>query len=341
MGKQNGFILAGDIGGTKTYLGLFIDKGQALGLVREDSFINANFDSPEAIIRAFLGEGMDVKSAFFGIACPVEGNRCSLTNLPWIVDGEAIKKRFGIGELKLINDLVATASGVELLKEKDFYVLQAGVEREGNRALIAAGTGLGEAIMFWDGKELMPSGSEGGHADFAPRNRTEIELLEYLIGKYGHVSYERVISGPGLVNIYNFVSGRKGEAERIKKRFEQEDASAVIAEEAEAGTDGNCRDALNLFLSAYGAEAGNLALKSMSSGGLYIGGGIAPKLLKGLKSPVFMDAFRKKGRFEELLSRMPVRVILNPKTGLMGAALCAARAISSGGKRSLSSIDFG
>lgn len=329
-----GLILAGDIGGTKTWLGLFEDKGSFLSPVREESFANAGFTGPEEIIGRFLPKGEAVSAASFGIACPVEEGVCRLTNLPWIVDASALGKRFGIGKTALINDLVATAWGIPLLTDKDLYTLQKGARKDGNIALIAAGTGLGEAVIFWDGKKYMPSGSEGGHADFAPRNALEIGLLEYLMREYGRVSYERVVSGPGIVNIYNFIK-TKGRIEPayIRKRFATDDPSAVITEEGMEGRDENCSDALALFLSVYGAEAGNLALKSLSVGGVYVSGGIAPKILKALEKPCFIDAFRSKGRFEEMLAKMPVFVVTNSMAGLLGAAAHAAGLLTPDEKR--------
>lgn len=320
-----GLILAGDIGGTKTWLGLFEDAGTSLRPLREESFANAGFAGPEEVIERFLQKGEEVSAASFGIACPVEEGVCRLTNLPWIVDASALGKRFGIGKTALINDLVAIAWGLPLLTDKDLHALRKGTRRDGNIALIAAGTGLGEAVIFWDGEQHIPSGSEGGHADFAPRNALEIGLLEFLLPEYGRVSYERVVSGPGIVNIYNFIK-TKGRAEPayIRKRLATEDPSAVITEEGMEGRDENCSDSLALFLSVYGAEAGNLALKTLSVGGVYVAGGIAPKILKAFEKPHFIEAFRSKGRFEEMLSKMPVQVVTNSMAGLLGAAAHAA-----------------
>lgn len=329
MNKSDGkLVFAGDIGGTKTFLGLFTDRGDALELVKEATFINASFSSHEEIIGEFLEEAETgrISSATFGIACPVEDNRCRLTNLPWIVDADEIKEKFGLKKVSLINDLVATAWGIELLDEEDLYVLKEGDRRQGNAALIAAGTGLGEAILYWDGRTYLPSGSEGGHTDFAPRTPLEMELLDYLSEVYGHVSYERVLSGSGLENIYEFLKAARDsiEPEYLKKRFETEEAAPVISSEAMHGEDKNCKDALEIFLSVYGAEAGNLALKTLSVAGVYIGGGIAPKILHAMEGNAFVEGFIKKGRFERLLSRVPVYVIMNQRTGLMGAANHAA-----------------
>lgn len=331
--EKDGLILSADIGGTKTFFGLFKRKDDTLETVGEGSFINGDYKGPEELIGEFLGKyGGVVESAAFGIAGPVIDNRSELTNLPWVFDAALLKKRFAFKRLELLNDLVAMAWGVDLLAKEDLFTLQAGVIKPGNSALVSAGTGLGEAILFWDGSTHIPSGSEGGHADFAPRNALEIELLEYLIGLYGHASYERVLSGQGLENIYKFLKQKRGGAEPgyLAKRFASEEAAPVISDEAINGKDKNCRDALDMFVSIYGAEAGNLALRSMAAAGVYIGGGIAPKVLKALKGDTFIESFREKGRMEKLLSEIPVHVILNVKTGLFGAARYAA---SEGGRK--------
>lgn len=316
------YILAGDIGGTKTFLGLFDRKGDALEPVKEGAFVNSSYRDHEDILNAFLdrGEASKIESASFGIAGPVVGNRCALTNLLWDIDGEALRKRLGIPRLELINDLVAIGWGVGLLSEEDLVALQKGEPARGNAALIAAGTGLGECVLYWDGSAHVPSASEGGHADFAPRNRMEFELLEHLARTYGHVSYERVLSGPGLENIYDFLLSKSGGADRLRAKTGGGERAPVIAHEATYGGDKTARDALEMFVSIYGAEAGNLALKAMAVGGVYVGGGIAPKILKALEDGPFIESFSKKGRFEKLLSNIPVYAILYDKTGLLGAA---------------------
>lgn len=339
---KGGLILSGDIGGTKTNLGMFLDMGDRLELVKEAGFINSKFDGPEEIIKGFIekNEAGRIEGAAFAIACPVVGNRCKLTNLDWVIDGEEIKKRFRIGKTGLLNDLVAIAWGVDLLEREDIETLQEGEKREGNAALIAAGTGLGEAALVWDGKMHIPSGSEGGHTDFAPRNEIEIELLKYLSGIYGHVSYERIISGPGLENIYNFLKAKykTTEPEYLKAKFEAEGMAPVISSEGMHGEDRSCKEALALFVSLYGAEAGNLALKTMATGGVFVGGGIAPKILKALKEGAFIESFRKKGRFEKLMSEIPVNVILYDKTGLIGAAAYAGFLTGKGGGKRIKKI---
>lgn len=327
-GMQN-LILAGDIGGTKTYLGLFGVKGGRIKPIRVERFVNARFPGLEELLALFLsaGDAKRIKAAAFGLACPVENKRCTLTNMPWTIDGGRIEKRFRIKRVELINDLVATGTGIGLLSKDDLFILQKGKRAAGNAALIAAGTGLGEAMLFWDGGRFIPVASEGGHADYAARTPIEIELLKYLTGKYGHVSYERVLSGRGIEDLYDFLKARSGRIEpvRLKKKIdEKEDAADVITGEALSRGDRICRAALKLFISVYGAEAGNLALKSMAVGGLYIGGGIAPKILKAMKEGAFIDSFVNKGRFSGFLRRVPVYVILNDMTALHGAAQFAS-----------------
>ncbi len=323
-------ILSGDIGGTKTYLGLFTFKDARPVPLREASFTNSQFHGPLEVIEEFLKKdsARKIDSAAFGVAGPVAEGRPKMTTLPWVVDAAEIAGRLGIKKAGVINDLVATAWGVDLLTEEDILTLQEGNPEPGNAALIAAGTGLGEALLYWDGSSLIPVASEAGHADFAPRDPLEIELLRYLIGLYGHVSYERVLSGRGLEDIYNFFKDKSGgdEPGYLKKRFKEEGVAPVVSDEAMNGADNNCKRALSLFLSIYGAEAGNLALRSLSAGGLYVGGGIAVRILEAFKEKdVFIGSFLKKGRLKNFLSRVPVRVILNDKTGLLGAARYAAR----------------
>lgn len=332
--KDEKTLLAGDVGGTKTFMGLFRLSGLSLELLRSASYDNSRFSGFDSVVVDFLeGSGqVKIDAASFGVASPVVEGRGTLTNLHWVIDSSDLAERSGVGKVSLINDLVATAWGAGVLSEDDFNTLQGGVERPGNSALIAAGTGLGEATIFRDGSTFIPSASEGGHADFAPRNAIEIELLEYLIGLWGHASYERVLSGPGLVNIYNFFKNKRGgaEPESLSERIRKEGAAQVISEEGLNRGDRNCADALDLFVSIYGAEAGNLALRSLAVGGVYVGGGIAPKILPALKRGSFIKAFREKGRFEGLLSEVPVKVILNEKTALFGAAVYASRLIRPG-----------
>lgn len=317
-------ILAGDIGGTKTRLAYVdVDRGH-LTLVAEDTFPSREHPSLESVLAQFVSaHRLPVARACFGVAGPVRNGRCKATNLPWVVDARQVAPRLGLETVLVINDLEASAYGIAVLAPKDFAVLSEGVpDVTGNAALIAAGTGLGQAGLYWDGAQHRPFASEGGHASFAPRNDLEMELLRTLLKKYKHVSYERVLSGPGLLNIYMFLrdTGRAEEPAWLAKRMRQHDPPAVIAQAALEGKSQLCTDTLDLFVSLYGAEAGNLALKVLATGGLYVGGGIAPKIIQKLKESTFMAAFAAKGRMKPLLDAMPVRVILNDKTTLLGAA---------------------
>jgi len=325
--EDKNLILAGDIGGTKTYAGLFTHDKDSMRSVLVKRFVNTDFESIEALLLTFLKEAGGLKesaltSAAFGVACPVEGNRCSLTNTPWVIDGDAIAKILGLDNVALINDLVATAWGIDALGPDDIQTINAGDAREGNAALIAAGTGLGETILFYSNGARRPSATEGGHTDFAPRTELEIDLLTHLMKKFGHVSYERLLSGDGLGNIYSFLMKRDGRSltDEQKDAFEKHGAGQIVFTEARSGANPTALEALGLFVSIYGAEAGNLALKAMSTGGFYIGGGIAPKIFGAKEVKIFMESFVSKGRFREMLSDMPIYLIKNDKAGLLGAA---------------------
>jgi len=321
-------ILAGDIGGTKTIVALFEDAGGGLRVLREETFPSRSHEGLAQILEAFRAREPlpPLRGACFGVAGPVFDGRCEATNLPWVIDAKALRGTLGLERVAVINDLVATAYGILDLKPDEVVVLNEGRPHpEGNKALIAAGTGLGEAILFWDGTRYRPVASEGGHADFAPRNVLEIELLRYLLTKYHRVSYERVLSGPGILNIYSFLkeAGHGEEAVWLRERFHGQDPSVVITDAAMRGESDLCVKALGLFVSLYGAEAGNLALKALATGGVYVGGGIAPKILDRLMDGTFMTAFTDKGRLSPLVTNMTVRVVLNPQTALRGAARCA------------------
>lgn len=322
-------ILAGDIGGTKTHLGLFSVGGEGRKPVRHKIFPSRDYPGLEEILQEWLKERIrSIRVACFGVAGPVVKGRTKATNLPWIIDAARIRRRFKMDSVILLNDLEAMAYGALSLKKKNTYVLNPGRPvLHGNRAVIAAGTGLGEAILFWNGFEYRASASEGGHADFAPRNPLEIQLLEYLLKRFGRVSYERVLSGPGLLNIYQFLkdTGFGKESSWLAARLEREDPAKVITEAGLEGSAPICVKTVDLFVSLYGAEAGNLALKVLATGGMYIGGGIAPKMIKKLEEGTFMKSFMDKGRFSSLLRRIPVRVILSEETALLGAASFARR----------------
>jgi glucokinase len=253
----------------------------------------------------------------------VQHGRVETPNLAWVVDQETLARELRIPYAWLINDLLANTYGMLTLEEREFAVLNAGAQNAvGNAAVISAGTGLGEAGAYWDGKRYHPFACEGGHSDFAPRNELEIDLLRYLIGKFGHASVERVVSGPGLRNIFDFLrKTRRGEApDWLLAEMEEKDPSAAIAQAALDGKSELCVKALDIFISCFGAEAGNLALKMLATGGVFIGGGVAPKIIQKLREQAFIDAFTQKGRFTHLLESIPVRVILNDKAALFGAA---------------------
>jgi glucokinase len=326
----NNLILAGDIGGTKTQLAIFSLQGEKLQSQLKKTFPSKQYSGLEPVVEEFLaGQQVSLSRACFGIAGPVLNGRVNPPNLPWVVDAAKIAQRFNLDSATLLNDLESAAYGIFTLEPDELFTLNEGVSgRQGNKVLIAAGTGLGEATLFDDGRDYHPSASEGGHGDFAPTDETQIDLLRYLIEKFGHVSYERVVSGPGIKNIYDFLrdSGRLEEPDWLKQKISAaEDPSVVISQEGLAASNAICVEALNLFVSVYGAEAGNLALRAKSTGGVYIGGGIAPKILAKLKDGTFMRVFLDKGRYRELLSGMPVRVILNDQTALQGAAFYAAK----------------
>jgi glucokinase len=332
-------ILAGDVGGTKVHLALYgFDHGR-LTHVREEKFPAREYRGLEDIVSKFLIESGDpeVTAACFGVPGPVRGGRLKLTNLPWILDSRELSLTLKIEHLFLINDLEANGYGIPELAPEQIYELSVGAPKSvGNRGLVSAGTGLGEAILVWTGKMHVPMASEGGHCDFSPRNEPEIELLRYLQRTLkGRVSFERVVSGLGLKNIYTFLRDEKGleEPDWLKERMLAEDPNAIIGELGEEGSNELCVQTLETFVSAYGAEAGNLALKVLSVGGMYLGGGIAPKILKKMKDGAFMKAFADKGRLSDLLAQMPVRIILESRCALMGAAAYAdARAAELSGE---------
>ena len=321
-------ILAGDIGGTKVNLGLFETSAQRVKLVAEGSYPSQKHARFEEIINEFLATAgsREITSAGFGVAGPVRKGRVHPTNLPWNLDAATLAGELKLGAVSLLNDLEANAYGLAELSPEDFHVLNPGEPGAmGNAAMIAAGTGLGEAGLYWDGRQHRPFACEGGHASFAPDTELDDRLFDWLHARFGHVSWERALSGPGLFNIYQFLceTHRGDEPPELAEALRTGDHAAVISQAANAGTSSRCVQALDLFVGYYGAEAGNLALKIMSTGGMFIGGGIAPKILKQLESG-FLPAFVNLGRMKPLLEAMPVRVILNPKTALLGAAHYAA-----------------
>ena len=319
-------ILAGDIGGTKTNIAFF-EGGTPLQAVVQQTFPSHEHAGLEEIVRQFVSQHqLRVQQAAFGVAGPVHNGRCTATNLPWVVDAGTLARELGIASAWVINDLEATAYGIAALAPADFVTLNAGAaDAAGNAAIIAAGTGLGEAGLYWDGRTHHPFATEGGHTNFGASDALERELLDWLSTQFEHVSWERVVSGMGLVNIYHFLrdTNRGEEPAWLAEQMRAGDPAATISRAARSGNSPLCVQALDLFMALYGSEAGNLALKIMATGGLYIGGGIAPKDLDKLKDGTFMKRFVAKGRMQPLLEAMPVKVILNEKTALIGAARCA------------------
>ena len=319
-------ILAGDVGGTKVHLALydFIDGKPKSS--RDERYAAKDYSGLEEIVKEFLGV-QSVTAACFGVPGPVRDGRLRLTNLPWTLDSRELSVSLGINHVFLINDLEANGYGINELAADQIYTLSEGDPSQiGNRALIAAGTGLGEALLIWNGHSHVPYPSEGGHCDYAPRNEDEIDLLRFLKQKYnGRISQERVVTGPGLTNIYEFLREVRGvdEPNWLAGRMAAEDPNAVITELALAAKSEICEKALDMFVSAYGAEAGNLALKLLSVGGVYVGGGIAPRIIEKIKDGRFMKAFTDKGRLSQLLVNMPVRIILDSGAALLGAAAYA------------------
>jgi len=317
-------ILSGDIGGTKTHLAVFTMKGDDLVPVFERTYRSRDFAGLPAVLSAMLEERpMEVAAATFGIAGPIVGYKSKLTNLGWDVDGQEVADCLKLKHVGLLNDLEAMAYGTLRLHDDERVVLQKGKRQERRTiAVIAAGTGLGEAGLLWDGRRYIAIPTEGGHTDFGPRNELEIELLRFLLGRHKRVSYERIVCGPGLKSTYEFFRLRSGvpEPEWLTAELTTGDPAAAISRAGLSGRDAACREALELFVSLYGAETGNLALKMLATGGVFVGGGIAPKVLPVIQQGSFLHSFVFKGRYQPLLEQMPVEVVLNEKAALIGAA---------------------
>jgi glucokinase len=320
-------ILAGDIGGTNARLASFQSQNGNLRLISEHVFPSREYSELGEIVARFLKDSkVRPEVACFGIAGPVHNGRVETSNLPWIIEQARLAKQIDLPATLLINDLEANAWGIGELNLQDLTPLNSVRQSVGNQAVIAPGTGLGEAGLFWNGTQHEVFACEGGHADFAPQGELQIELLRFLAGRYGHVSYERVLSGPGLVNVYEFLrqQGCDEEAPGFEAQVAGTNGAAAISYAALNGTNPLAARALDLWISVYGAEAGNLALKTMATGGIFLSGGISPKILSKLQSPTFMRAFLEKGRLRALLEGIPVQVITNDNAGLLGAARCAA-----------------
>jgi glucokinase len=320
-----GMILAGEIGATRTRLAAFESEGNQLRKVVEKIYLSQEHTGLADIIPDFIkNEGIPVVSACFGVAGPVRNGRSNISNLPWIIDSRELAKQLKFNSVGLINDLEAYAYGIDALESKDFIILNEGSEEaEGNRAVISARTGLGMAGLYWDGYRHHPFACEGGHADFAARNDLEKELLTYLQKKYGRISCERILSGPGIKNIYDFLrdTRRADEPDWLSKQMvEAPDPPALISQLALEKKADICDQALSIFVSMYGAETGNCALNLMATGGVFLGGSIAAKIVPRMKDAIFMQSFLDKGRMRPLLQDMPVKIVLNDDSGIIGAA---------------------
>jgi glucokinase len=316
-------ILAGDVGGTKVRLALFKEKG--IDFIDEQKFVSHEFPDFASLLKSFLSQkgSKKITRASFGVAGPVHERKCQATNLPWVISADDLEKELEIPDVHLINDLEANAWGLRCLSEGEFFMINVGEEMKGNQTIISAGTGLGEAGLYWDGKSHQPFATEGGHCDFAPVDEEQIDLLRYLKLQYGqHISYERILSGSGLYSLYRFLIDTKREEEIfcVSSLFGQKEPQRIITENAVNGQCPVCARACRLFISIYGYEAGNLALKFLSVGGVFLGGGIAPHLLDFFKEGKFIQSFSGKGRFSSLLMKIPIKVVLNEKTALIGAA---------------------
>ena len=322
-------LLAGDIGGTKTKLAIFTFNGGSLSLISEDMFSSGNIPSFENLVREFLSKrGASVKYACFGVAGPVIRGRSKITNLSWVMDEKELSHALDLSRVRLLNDVQATAYYVQFLKSEETRLLNEGKPTpEGTIAVIAPGTGLGEAFLTWNGSRYDSHASEGGHCDYAPTTPSEAGLLEYLQQKYKHVSYEDVCSGPGLHDIFSYFHDEKVERGEscsiLLKEISQSDDPAPLITDAALSKNPDCEicgKTLDTFISILGAEAGNLALKVLATNGVYIGGGIPPRILSALTDGRFMRSFLRKGRMSELVSMMPVKIILTPRAALLGSA---------------------
>lgn len=319
-------ILAGDIGGTNARLAAFETEGSRLLCVVEKIYASREHSGLSEIVADFVRtEGIPAHSACFGVAGPVRGGRSKISNLPWVIDSRELAAQLKLRTVGLINDLEAFAYGIDALESKDLVTISEGAsDAEGNIAVVSAGSGLGEAGLFWDGFRHHPFACEGGHTEFAPKNDVEIELLQYLMKKYGHqhVSYERILSGPGVKNVYEFLRDTSKEEEPawLKEQLASAaDAPALISHLALEKKAPICERTLSIFVSVFGSEAGNCALKFMGTGGIYVAG-IAGKIVPRMKEPTFMESFLDKGRMRPLLEATPVKIVLNDDSGLIGAA---------------------
>lgn len=318
-------VLAGDVGGTKTLLALAHWDAGRLRIEREARFTTGDYAALTPMVREFLA-GATPHAACFGLACPISGRRIKLTNCAFWIDADEIAHDCGIGQVRLVNDFAAIGYGLDALAASELEILQSGVIRpQAPRALLGAGTGLGQAIMVWQNDRYEVLSTEGGHVDFAPVDEIQIELWRALGAEYGHVSYERLLSGQGLNDIFQHLAATRSPSPELLAALQGADPAVIISEFGLSRRDSVAAETLELFACIYGQQAGNLALTTLAEGGLYIAGGIAPKLIQQLKAGGFMEAFRAKGRYREWLSSLQVAVVMNPKVGLLGAALAAGR----------------
>lgn len=318
-------VLAGDVGGTKTLLALADWEAGRLRIQREARFSTADYTALTPMVREFLA-GATPRAACFGVACPITGRRIQLTNRAFWIDADEIAQACGIGSVSLINDFAAIGFGLDALVDNEMEILQPGVVKaHAPRVLLGAGTGLGQAILVWQNDHYAVLSTEGGHVDFAPVNEAQIALWRTLHAQYGHVSYERLLSGQGLVDIFNHLAADAQPTPALRDAMQSADPAAAISEFGLSQRDATACATLDLFIDIYGQQAGNLALTTLAEGGVYIAGGIAPKLIQKLKAGEFIQAFRAKGRYHDWLARLQVAVVMNPKVGLLGAALAAGR----------------
>lgn len=319
-------VLAGDVGGTKTLLALAHWDAGRLRIEREARFTTGDYPALTPMVREFLA-GATPHAACFGLACPISGRRIKLTNTAFWIDADEIAHDCGIAQVRLINDFAAIGYGLDALAASELEVLQKGTTRpQATRALLGAGTGLGQAVLVWQHDRHEVLSTEGGHADFAPANEAQIDLWRTLSAQYGHVSYERVLSGQGLSDIFHHLAATRSPTPALLGALQgAADPAAIISEFGLNRRDPVATETLELFAQIYGQQAGNLALTTLAEGGVYIAGGIAPKLIQLLKAGGFMEAFRAKGRYREWLSNLQVAVVMNQKVGLLGAVLAAGR----------------
>ncbi|MFA6119615.1 MAG: glucokinase [Parachlamydiales bacterium] len=316
-------LIALDVGGTNIRVGFF-ERKKEMQLLKYKGYKTKDFPSFLEFVRFLLKEEKkNISIISIAAAGPIEKSICTLTNLNWKIDAEVIRKVFKIKHVYILNDLKATALGLEHLTDSDFFIINSGcVNKKDNKCIVSAGTGLGEAFLCEGKKETIAVASEGGHSDFAPINKMQSDLLTFLQTKYGHVSYERILSGPGICNLYDFIKEKKitSDIQSVEKELKiSSEPQKIITELALNKKSRTCEMVLELFISIYASEAANAALKYLATSGVFLGGGIAPKIIDFIKKEDFMGSFINKGRFEQLMKKIPVKIILNEKIALLGA----------------------